>query len=433
MHALPESLNSHRVSTTDLNSVCDGAVVFSPQKFLWLAGMAGGAIVGGVWYFSWSGLAVFVIATGAVLLLGHSLGSHRKLIHDSYQCPKWLEYFLVYMGVQVGLAGPIGLMRAHDLRDYAQRLPTCHDFLRHGRSFWVDAWWQLCCDLKLANPPRIEIERRVADDRFYRFLEATWMWQQVPPALLLYATGGWSFVVFGTCARVTAGVVGHWLIGHFAHNEGGMHYEVKDAAVQGRNIPLTSILTMGECWHNNHHAYPGSARLGLFAGEWDPGWWTLLVLHRMGLVWGFRLPRDIAARPELQARDRLGTALLQPVRYDLAHPRFVRLSLTEYWRRLREDRALPLRMEWPAANLRMKPMRVLVGSKVNLVVDPTLDLLVVHQDARSYVGLPAVCLAMGQGSRLARVIAAGLMPVAVALEAIRRAFSLRRVRACCAC
>ena len=155
MQHLPKSLSQHRVSTTDLDSVCDGEVRFSPPKFLWLASMASAAVVGGIWFFSWSGLAVFFLATGAVLLLGHSLGSHRKLIHDSYQCPKWLEYVLVYLGVQVGLSGPIGLLRAHDLRDYAQRLPVCHDYLRHGSSFWKDAWWQLCCDLNLKSPPKI--------------------------------------------------------------------------------------------------------------------------------------------------------------------------------------------------------------------------------------------------------------------------------------
>jgi fatty-acid desaturase len=53
-----------------------------------------------------------------------------------------------------------------------------------------------------------------------------------------------------------------------------MRYEVGDAAVQGRNIRFTSLLTVGESWHNDHHAFPGSARLGLFAGEWDPGWWS---------------------------------------------------------------------------------------------------------------------------------------------------------------
>ena len=46
--------------------------------------------------------------------------------------------------------------------------------------------------------------------------------------------------------------------------------------MQGYNVPFAALLTMGESWHNNHHAFPGSARLGLRAGEWDPGWWVLL-------------------------------------------------------------------------------------------------------------------------------------------------------------
>jgi fatty-acid desaturase len=125
------------------------------------------------------------------------------------------------------------------------------------------------------------------------------MFQQLPLAALLYAIGGWGFVFWGVCARISAGVLGHWLIGHFAHNHGGMHYTVVGAAVQGRNIPLTSLLTMGECWHNNHHAFPGSARLGLLPGEWDPGWWTLTLLRKIGLVWEMRLPADLEARPEV--------------------------------------------------------------------------------------------------------------------------------------
>src|SRR5215813_6557310 len=133
MQHLPESLAHHRVSTDDLDSVCDGQVRYAPMRSLWFLAMTGAAIAGGIVFFSWPGLLVFFATTGAVLLLGHSLGSHRKLIHNSYECPKWLEYFLVYMGVQVGLAGPLGLMRQHELRDYAQRLTDCHPYLRHGR------------------------------------------------------------------------------------------------------------------------------------------------------------------------------------------------------------------------------------------------------------------------------------------------------------
>jgi stearoyl-CoA desaturase (delta-9 desaturase) len=296
-------MEQHRVRVIAPSDVVVGEVRYAPLKSLWLIAMAGTALIGGWLTFSWVACVVFLMTTATVLLFGHSLGSHRKLIHNSFQCPKLLEYALVYLGVQVGLAGPLSLLRQHELRDYAQRLPHCHDYLRHGRSIWRDAWWQLHCELHLANPPVTHIEAQIADDRFYRFLERTWMLQQLPVALLLFYLGGWSYVVFGTCARVTAGVFGHWLIGYYAHNHGEMRYVVRGAAVQGRNLRLTSLLTMGECWHNNHHAFPGSARLGLRLGEWDPGWWVLVVLRRCGLVWGVKLPGDLAARPELCAAE----------------------------------------------------------------------------------------------------------------------------------
>lgn len=299
MNVLPASLERHRVALGDLDAVCNGRVRYAPLKSAWFLAMLGGALVGGVLTFSWSAFALFVTSTTVVLLFGHSLGSHRKLVHDSFQCPKWLEYTLVYCGVQVGLAGPLGLLRQHELRDFAQRLPHCHDYLRHGRAVWHDAWWQLNCELKLDHPPNIRVESRIARDCFYRLLERTWMAQHVPWALLFFAWGGWGFVFWGVCARVTTGVFGHWLIGYLAHNHGRLVREVRGAAVQGRNVRFTSLLTMGECWHNNHHAFPGSARLGLAPGEWDPGWWVLRGLERIGLVWGFRLPADLPHRPEV--------------------------------------------------------------------------------------------------------------------------------------
>lgn len=299
MAAPSACIESHRAHAVDLDSVCIGQVRYSPVKSIWFLTMAASALVGGLLTVTWGALMVFFGATAVVLLLGHSLGSHRKLIHNSFDCPQWLEYVLVYCGVQVGLAGPLGLLRQHELRDYAQRMPVCHDYLRHGRSLLVDAWWQLSCDLRLANPPVIHVESRVADNQFYRFLERTWMLQQLPLAMVFYLWGGWAFVYWGVCARVAASVFGHWLVGYFAHNHGGMNYEVRGAAVQGHNIRFTSLLTMGECWHNNHHAFPGSAKLGLRQGEWDPGWWMLVFMRRVGLVWAVRMPADLPVRPEL--------------------------------------------------------------------------------------------------------------------------------------
>jgi len=155
----------------------------------------------------------------------------------------------------------------HQLRDHGQRRAGCHDYLRHGRSIWRDAWWQLHCTFEPAHPARLDGTERIAHDGFYRFLERTWMLQQAPFALLLYLWGGWAFVVRGVAARVTAAVSGYWLISYFAHNHGEMHFRIDGVGMQGKNVRFTSLLTMGECWYNSHRAFPDSAKLGLYPGE----------------------------------------------------------------------------------------------------------------------------------------------------------------------
>lgn len=65
-------------------------------------------------------------------------------------------------------------------------------------------------------------------------------------------------------------------------------------------MKFVGLITFGECWHNNHHAFPGSAKIGLYHGQSDPGWWMLKVLERIKLAWGIRLPKDLSIRPELK-------------------------------------------------------------------------------------------------------------------------------------
>jgi fatty-acid desaturase len=409
------SLADHRVHAENHSSVCEGTVVWSPMKSLWFSAMSVGTIAAFVTCFSWAGFGLFLMSTAWVLLAGHSLGSHRKLIHNSYQCPLWLERIFVYSGVLVGLAGPLGLLRQHELRDYAQRLPTCHDYLRHGRSFWLDAWWQLHCELKLTNPPIVRVEEKLVGDRFLQFLERTWMLQQLPWAIAFYAWGGWSFILWGVCARVTAGVLGHWLIGYFAHNHGAMHFSVDGAAVQGRNIHLASLLTMGECWHNNHHAYPGSARLGLFPGEWDPGWWMLSLLERLGLAWGFRLPEHLPERKELR--------LLEPTRLFQTKPSAATLSCFEMFR-LGLTGADGISISWPGSIASAKLLTALVGSGTHLSQEPQCSRLTLDTRCGSAVGMPALCLGIGQRGAAVRMLMLLFLPIAMLLNGVRSAFAM---------
>ena len=108
---------------------------------------------------------------------------------------------------------------------------------------------------------------------------------------------------WGICSRVSVSILGHWLIGYFADNDGDRDWHVEGAAVQGHNVRFAALATMGESWHNNHHAFPGSAKLGLEPGQWDPGWWVLCGLAYLGLAHGFVTPDGMEERAELTRID----------------------------------------------------------------------------------------------------------------------------------
>jgi fatty-acid desaturase len=293
------SLRSPRMFDLDTTDAVQGTVHRQPLKSAWISAMTLIALVVGPAVVTWDAVALFVCSTAVTVCLGHSLGMHRRLVHRAYECPLWVERLFVYLGTLVGMAGPYGMIRQHDIRDWAQRKPDCHPYLAHRSSMLRDGFWQLHCELRLAHPPRLMIERRVEEDRFYRFIDRTWMAQQIPWALLFFALGGLPWVVWGICVRVAVSVTGHWLVGYFAHNRGPRSWHIEGAGVQGYNVRGCGLITMGEAWHNNHHAFPGSARLGLHRGEIDPGWWVLLALRRLGLVWGLKTPADLPARANL--------------------------------------------------------------------------------------------------------------------------------------
>lgn len=291
---------SERIFAAPATDAVTGRVSWSPAKSLWIGGMTLAALVFCPFYLETSAILLFVITTAVTLCFGHSVGMHRRLIHNSFACPLWLEYLCVYLGTLVGMAGPIGMTRTHDFRDWAQRQTHCHDYFCHRRSFWQDAWWQLHCELKLDHPPQFALEPRIADDRVYAWMERTWMLQQLPWALLFFAIGGWSWVVWGICARVAVSVTGHWLVGHYAHREGGQSWVVDGAGVQGYNITIAGLISMGESWHNNHHAFPGSAKLGLLPGQIDLGWELIRLFEKLGLAWQIVTPETMPYRPALR-------------------------------------------------------------------------------------------------------------------------------------
>jgi len=277
-----------------------GSVVFDAPKAFWNIGIGVLAIVLVPFYTTVSAVILFVVLAYFSLLVGHSAGMHRMMIHRTYLAPRIVERILIYIGVLVGMAGPFGVIAIHDTRDWAQRHPRCHDFFSHARPFWQDLWWQLTSKFIFDYPPKVVIEDHYAHDPVYRFLERSWRYHQILLALILYAFGGMPFVVWGVGVRLVVSVVGHWSITYFCHNPGPGKWRVKGAAVQASNLPYLGMMTYGECWHNNHHAFPESAKIGLEPWQSDPAWQFIKCLKFLGWAKDIRLPRVQSMRDDLE-------------------------------------------------------------------------------------------------------------------------------------
>jgi len=276
-----------------------GVVEFCFSKALWNISMILFAIILAPFYYSPSALILFLITTYFSLLIGHSVGMHRLMIHRTFESSPVVEKIMIYVGVLVGMSGPFGIIHIHDIRDWTQRQSKCHDFFSHRRNYFTDIWWQLTSIFRFREPPKITIEKKYQKDKWYQFLEKTWRYHQLVLALSFFMIGGWSWVVWGIFVRVSVSIVGHWTITYFCHNPGSGKWVVKNAAVQASNIRGLGLLTYGECWHNNHHAFPESAQIGLEKGQFDPAWWFIRLLAAVGLATNISEPRSVNKRKDL--------------------------------------------------------------------------------------------------------------------------------------
>ncbi|MEL7333349.1 MAG: acyl-CoA desaturase [Cyanobacteria bacterium J06560_2] len=247
-----------------------------------------GALLGGYSTFSWSALLLCLLTSVVTLGIGYSVGLHRRLIHNSFQCPQWVENCLVYLGVLGSTAGPFSAIEQHDLQDWAQRQPNCHSYFSHSQNPLLDWYWTLHCDIQLECPPIIRYESRVAENTFYQWLEQTRIVQQLPLAIAFYHFGGWSWVFWGIYVRIAVCANAQWFTQYLACRWGDLPRTIKGAAVQPRNLPKLGLLTLGEGWQNNHKAFPNSARFSLYPKQYDPSWWFIKALRSVGLAWSVK-------------------------------------------------------------------------------------------------------------------------------------------------
>lgn len=241
--------------------------------------------------FEWSAVAAAAVVLYVTNGLGVALCFHRSLTHRGLRLRKPLEYALSALGTLALQGDPIrwvAVHRKHHAHSDMQGDPHGRD---RGFSWAHMNWLYMRND---ALPTEEDLRRFAPDlqaDRFYSSLPYFQWLLHLVLAAVLFALGGWSWVIWGMAVRLVVGYHATWLVNSMAHSSGYRSYHTRDLST---NCWWVALISWGEGWHNNHHAFPYSARHGFRWFEVDPTWWIVRVLALLRLADGIRIPSSIA-------------------------------------------------------------------------------------------------------------------------------------------
>jgi len=237
--------------------------------------------VAALFFFTWSGLFTAIFLHWVMGGLGLGVCYHRLLTHRSYATPKWFEYFLTICGVTAMEGGPLVWVATHRKHhQFADKDGDPHS-PRDGR------WWSYAGWILMGNTFRQDVatlKRYVpdlAEDKFHVWLTEWHLTPTIILGLVLFAIGGFRLVLWGTFLRTVVGLHSSWIVNMCAHVWGSRRFETRDAST---NNWWVAMLSFGDGWHNNHHAYPISARHGFKWYEIDLNWYTICTFERLGLA-----------------------------------------------------------------------------------------------------------------------------------------------------
>ncbi|GLR94592.1 MULTISPECIES: acyl-CoA desaturase [Bradyrhizobium] len=260
----------------------------------------------------WSGVswqaAGLCVALYWLRMFAITAGYHRYFSHRAYATSRVFQFILAFLAqssAQKSVLWWAAKHRHHHLHsDTAQDVhsPRHKGFL-YSHVGWIFYRQHDGTDLV-----------KVADLASYP--ELMWLHRlELLPAVVLaglcFILAGWSGLVVGFLWSTVLLYHATFCINSLAHVHGRKRYVTGD---DSRNNWLLALLTMGEGWHNNHHAYQASARQGFYWYEIDLTYYVLVILSWFGIV------RDLKMPPAqvLRNQQRLGSRVVRQAAEQLA-------------------------------------------------------------------------------------------------------------------
>ena len=252
--------------------------------------------------FHWIDAALFV-GLYVVCAFGTTIGFHRYFTHRGFEAGLPVKAALAILGCMT-MQGPVTQWvtdhrKHHALSDRPGDPHSPH--VGHGdgalgalRGFvHAHVGWMFS---NLGMEQGRQYGRDLYDDRVVRAIDRLYLvWVALTlgiPFAIAFAVGGtWRSgvegLVWGGLIRIAAYQHATFSVNSICHMFGRQDYRSRDEA---RNNWLVAILVFGEGWHNNHHAFPASARHGLRRGQVDVSWWVIRGLERLRLVRNVKVP-----------------------------------------------------------------------------------------------------------------------------------------------
>jgi stearoyl-CoA desaturase (delta-9 desaturase) len=240
--------------------------------------------------FTWQALVLTLLLHWVTGGIGICLGYHRLFTHGSFSTYRPVRWLIAWLG---GLAGEGSCIHwvANHRQHHALSDQPGDPHSPHAGAWWSHVIWTFC---SLTPDQKRAMQQRWAPDLLkqpvLRFLDRTFLLWHFLFGLALFGLGyawngplmGCSFVVWGVFVRLVFVLHSTWFVNSASHIWGYRNYETTD---NSRNNWWVALLTYGEGWHNNHHAYPRMARHGHRWWELDLTFLTIRLLQAVGLAW----------------------------------------------------------------------------------------------------------------------------------------------------